>query len=86
MAYGGLRGAIAFGLLSSVPDSVAGKGVFTTATIVVILFTVFIQVIVDFLTFFKRISQGTTIRPLLMLLKVETCEEVQKSMAVNVFN
>ncbi|KAI6183117.1 Sodium/hydrogen exchanger [Aphelenchoides bicaudatus] len=67
MAYGGLRGAIAFGLLSSVPDSVAGKSIFTTATIVVIFSTVFIQ--------------GTTIKPLLTLLKVETCEETQKSMA-----
>jgi NhaP-type Na+/H+ or K+/H+ antiporter len=44
MAYGGLRGAIAFGLLSSVPNTVAGKQIFITATVVVILFTVFIQV------------------------------------------
>lgn len=71
MSYGGLRGAIAFGLLSSVPDSVVGKPIFITATIVVILFTVFIQ--------------GTTIRPLLTMLRVETCDETQKSMAENVF-
>jgi sodium/hydrogen exchanger-like protein 3 len=72
MSYGGLRGAIAFGLLSSVPDSVVGKSIFTTATIVVIFSTVFIQ--------------GSTIRPLLKLLRVETCKEHPNSMAENVFN
>ena len=72
MSYGGLRGAIAFGLLSSVPDSIPGKTMFITTTIVVIFETVFIQ--------------GSTIRPLLRLLKIDTCEEVQKSMAENVFN
>lgn len=50
MAYGGLRGAIAFGLLSSVPDSVVGKSIFTTATIVVIFVTVFVQVCLKGLT------------------------------------
>lgn len=44
LSYGGLRGAIAFGLLSSVPESVAGRDMFATATIVVICFTVFLQV------------------------------------------
>lgn len=44
MAYGGLRGAIAFGLLSSVPDSIQAKDIFISTTLVVILFTVFIQV------------------------------------------
>ncbi|CAD5207573.1 unnamed protein product [Bursaphelenchus okinawaensis] len=59
MSYGGLRGAIAFGLLSSMPDTMDPeiKAVFTTTTIVVICFTVFLQ--------------GSTIRPLLSLLKVE---------------
>jgi NhaP-type Na+/H+ or K+/H+ antiporter len=44
MAYGGLRGAVAFGLLSSVPSSIPAKDIFTSTTLVVILFTVFIQV------------------------------------------
>ncbi|KAI6170830.1 Sodium/hydrogen exchanger [Aphelenchoides bicaudatus] len=39
MSYGGLRGAIAFGLLSSVPDSIPAKDIFTSTTLVVILFT-----------------------------------------------
>ncbi|CAD5211951.1 unnamed protein product [Bursaphelenchus xylophilus] len=59
MSYGGLRGAIAFGLLSSIPETVDQevRAVFTTTTIVVICFTVFLQ--------------GSTIRPLLHLLKIE---------------
>lgn len=46
MSYGGLRGAIAFGLLSSIPSTVDSdvKAIFTTTTIVVICFTVFFQV------------------------------------------
>ncbi|KAI6170834.1 Sodium/hydrogen exchanger [Aphelenchoides bicaudatus] len=71
LSYGGLRGAIAFGLLSSVPDSVAGKDMFATATIVVICFTVFLQ--------------GATIRPLLSLLKVEKAEDRQFTMIENVY-
>ncbi|KAI6238741.1 Sodium/hydrogen exchanger [Aphelenchoides fujianensis] len=55
LAYGGLRGAIDFGLLSSVSDSVRAKEMFSTTTIIVICFTVFLQ--------------GSTIRPLLNLLK-----------------
>lgn len=72
MAYGGLRGAIAFGLLSSVPNSIPAKDVFTSTTLVVILFTVFIQ--------------GTTIRPILYLLKVETKQDREETMTENVFN
>ncbi|KAI6192537.1 Sodium/hydrogen exchanger [Aphelenchoides fujianensis] len=72
LAYGGLRGAIAFGLLSSVPDSVAAKNMFATTTIIVICFTVFLQ--------------GSTIRPLLSLLKVEKAEHRQSTMIENVYN
>ncbi|KAI6243425.1 Sodium/hydrogen exchanger [Aphelenchoides fujianensis] len=68
MSYGGLRGAIAFGLLSSVPQQVAARDIFTTTTLVVICFT------------------GTTIRPLLHFLKVETKAEVEETMAENYFD
>ncbi|KAI6198812.1 Sodium/hydrogen exchanger [Aphelenchoides besseyi] len=67
MSYGGLRGAIAFGLLSSVPNQVVAKDIFTTTSLVVICVTNFVQ--------------GTTVRPLLHFLKVETKEEMEESMA-----
>ncbi|KAI6212408.1 hypothetical protein M3Y94_00020100 [Aphelenchoides besseyi] len=60
------------GLLSSVPNQVVAKDIFTTTTLVVICVTVFLQ--------------GTTVRPLLHFLKVETKEEVEETMAENVFN
>lgn len=44
LIYGGLRGAIAFGLAVSMPNSIVAKDVFVTTTIVVIFFTVFLQV------------------------------------------
>jgi NhaP-type Na+/H+ or K+/H+ antiporter len=43
MSYGGLRGAIAYGLVESLPESPT-KGTFLTASIAIILFTVFVQV------------------------------------------
>lgn len=50
MAYGGLRGAIAFALVSSIsPVHVPTKKTMVCACIVVILFTSFVQVINIFL-------------------------------------
>lgn len=74
MAYGGLRGAIAFGLLSSIPHQVDQnvQDVFKSTTIAVICFTVFIQ--------------GTTIRPLLWLLKIETKSKQEETLVANIFN
>ncbi|XP_073702051.1 sodium/hydrogen exchanger 2 [Garra rufa] len=56
LAYGGLRGAVSFALAFTLPDSIGRKKLFITGTIVIIIFTVFIQ--------------GITIRPLLKLINV----------------
>ncbi|XP_058478387.1 sodium/hydrogen exchanger 2 [Solea solea] len=56
LAYGGLRGAISFALAFTLPDSISRKPLFVTATIVIILFTVFIQ--------------GISIRPLIEFINV----------------
>lgn len=44
LAYGGLRGAICFALVFTLPDTINRKNLFVTASIAVIIFTVFIQV------------------------------------------
>lgn len=44
LAYGGLRGAISFALVFTLPENIARKNLFITATITIIIFTVFIQV------------------------------------------
>ncbi|GIY02645.1 hypothetical protein CDAR_577951, partial [Caerostris darwini] len=55
MAYGGLRGAVAFSLVIML-DETDHKNLFITATLFIILFTVFVQ--------------GATIKPLVGLLKI----------------
>nr|XP_032829357.1 sodium/hydrogen exchanger 2-like [Petromyzon marinus]XP_032829358.1 sodium/hydrogen exchanger 2-like [Petromyzon marinus] len=57
IAYGGLRGAICFSLVYLLPADFPKKQLLITATIIVILFTVFVQ--------------GMTIRPLVDLLEVK---------------
>lgn len=45
LSYGGLRGAVCFALVFLVPEETIGRRkLFVTATIAVIIFTVFIQV------------------------------------------
>lgn len=44
LGYGGLRGAISFALAFTLPDSIGRRQLFITATIAIIIFTVFIQV------------------------------------------
>ncbi|CAI4225903.1 unnamed protein product [Auanema sp. JU1783] len=72
LSYGGLRGAIAFGLAVSIPDSIEAKPMFVTTTIIVIFFNVFLQ--------------GITIRPLVNYLKVERKEEHSPTMTECVYN
>ncbi|GMT23484.1 hypothetical protein PFISCL1PPCAC_14781, partial [Pristionchus fissidentatus] len=71
LCYGGLRGAIAFGLAHSIPSSVSAKDMFLTSTIAVIFFTVFLQ--------------GSTIRPLVNLLKVERKEISEPTMTETIY-
>lgn len=58
IAYGGLRGAICFSLVFLI-DDFPKKRLFITTTIVLILFTVFVQVCRD--TYFYSLSQGPVI-------------------------
>lgn len=72
LAYGGLKGAIAYGLVVSIPAAVAAKPMFITTTIAIIYFNVFIQ--------------GITIRPLINFLKIKTDDEKSVSMTESVYN
>ncbi|KAF1753863.1 hypothetical protein GCK72_020420 [Caenorhabditis remanei] len=72
LSYGGLRGAIAYGLVVSIPASITAKPMFVTATIAVIYFTVFLQ--------------GITVRPLVNWLKVKKREERDATMVESVYN
>lgn len=58
MGYGGLRGAVAFSLAEMLRhDTVKPRQIFVTTTLIVILFTVFVQ--------------GSTIKPLVKLLHIK---------------
>uniref|UniRef100_A0A3P8UXZ8 Sodium/hydrogen exchanger n=1 Tax=Cynoglossus semilaevis TaxID=244447 RepID=A0A3P8UXZ8_CYNSE len=70
LAYGGLRGAISFALAFTLPDTIARKKLFVTATIVIILFTVFLQ--------------GITIRPLIEFINVRKTNRDLHSINVEV--
>ncbi|TSL16119.1 Sodium/hydrogen exchanger 2 [Bagarius yarrelli] len=56
MAYGGLRGAVTFALVFTLPDTILRKKLFITTCITVIIFTVFVQ--------------GISIRPIIELMNV----------------
>ncbi|CAD6187511.1 unnamed protein product [Caenorhabditis auriculariae] len=66
MAFGGLRGAICFGLALTLDgEAIVSKPILISTTLVVIAVTVFIQ--------------GTTIKPLVLYLDVTTDEEEEKT-------
>ncbi|VBB30657.1 unnamed protein product [Acanthocheilonema viteae] len=71
LCYGGLRGAIAFGLVVSMPNNINAKSMFTTACIAVIYFTVFLQ--------------GITIRPLATYLNIERERQEGPTMIQSVY-
>ncbi|XP_058478957.1 sodium/hydrogen exchanger 2-like [Solea solea] len=56
LAYGGLRGAICFALAFTLPDDINRRNLFVTASIAVIIFTVFLQ--------------GISIRPIVEYLNI----------------
>uniref|UniRef100_A0A667XIA4 Sodium/hydrogen exchanger n=1 Tax=Myripristis murdjan TaxID=586833 RepID=A0A667XIA4_9TELE len=56
LAYGGLRGAICFALVFTLPDNINRKNLFVTASVAIIIFTVFIQ--------------GISIRPILEYINI----------------
>uniref|UniRef100_A0A0N5BE88 Sodium/hydrogen exchanger n=1 Tax=Strongyloides papillosus TaxID=174720 RepID=A0A0N5BE88_STREA len=66
LSYSGLRGAIAYGVVVSLPDNILAKNMFITATLVEIFFSVFVQ--------------GITIKPLLNLLDVKKKDDRDKTM------
>ncbi|XP_067669165.1 sodium/hydrogen exchanger 1-like [Haliotis asinina] len=69
IAYGGLRGAVAFSLVAMLDEDALPPGMkdmFETATLVVIFFTVFVQ--------------GISIKPLVKLLRVRLAQTKQLSM------
>ncbi|XP_071545433.1 sodium/hydrogen exchanger 2-like [Panulirus ornatus] len=65
IAYAGLRGAVAFSLVIMLDEAIAPRRIFVTTTLVIILFTVFLQ--------------GITIRPLVNLLHIQKRKYGDKS-------
>ncbi|XP_060923086.1 sodium/hydrogen exchanger 2-like [Limanda limanda] len=70
LAYGGLRGAICFALVYTLPETVNRKNLFVTASIAIIIFTVFIQ--------------GISIRPIVEYLNIRRTNKVMTSINVEV--
>lgn len=67
LAYGGLRGAISFALAFTLPDNIGRKQLFVTATIAIILFTVFLQVRECLCGYIQNILHGSLLRLICLL-------------------
>uniref|UniRef100_A0A1I7Z2Z1 Na_H_Exchanger domain-containing protein n=1 Tax=Steinernema glaseri TaxID=37863 RepID=A0A1I7Z2Z1_9BILA len=73
MGYGGLRGAVCYGLVMSVDsESEPLKEVFVTTTVIVIALSVFLQ--------------GTTMKPIVELLRVKKVDEQKGTVAQLIMN
>ena len=70
MAYGGLRGAVGFSLVTILPDSHPLKDMFLLTTLVVIFFTVFVQ--------------GGTIKLLVSKLRIARKSEEENSISKDI--
>uniref|UniRef100_A0A8C5GIY9 Sodium/hydrogen exchanger n=1 Tax=Gouania willdenowi TaxID=441366 RepID=A0A8C5GIY9_GOUWI len=70
LAYGGLRGAICFALVFTLPENFSRKNLFVTASIAIIIFTVFIQ--------------GISIRPIVEYINIRRTNKDLKTINVEV--
>ncbi|XP_023714709.1 Na(+)/H(+) exchanger beta isoform X2 [Cryptotermes secundus] len=71
MAYGGLRGAIAFSMVETLDaDLVEPRPMFVTTTLIVIIFTVFVQ--------------GSTIKPLVALLNITRSKSEKETLNIEI--
>ncbi len=95
--YGGLRGAVCFALATTLDDSFELKQIYLTCTLVIIFFTVFIQVSQNRFSdavwsslqmapscqqvLRCLLSQGITIKPLVSLCRIKRKEEKMQTVA-----
>ncbi|XP_028275603.1 sodium/hydrogen exchanger 2-like [Parambassis ranga] len=70
LAYGGLRGAICFALVFTLPDTINRKKLFVTASIAIIIFTVFLQ--------------GISIRPIVEYMNIRRTNKDPNTIAVEI--
>ncbi|XP_071958686.1 probable Na(+)/H(+) antiporter nhx-9 [Antedon mediterranea] len=71
MCYGGIRGAIAFALVALLEEFVESRRILFTTTIVVVMFTVFIQ--------------GATIKPIVEWLKVKRADHHKPTLTEQIY-
>ncbi|XP_054648981.1 sodium/hydrogen exchanger 2-like isoform X2 [Dunckerocampus dactyliophorus] len=72
LAYGGVRGAICFALVFTLPDTINRRNLFVTASIAIIIFTVFIQ--------------GISIRPIIEYMNIRRTNKDLGTINVEIHN